>query len=480
MIVNSLLEAKRARKRMLHQKGFEPAGAFAHSLKVVGMFVFITVLWSLWSSPTVGAWLGVVGKMNESSAFDILLLFGGLGLLVVFGVLIQLAKARRWLAALPGMRVSFGRSVATTAAGLIVLVVLARPGLQTSFDGRTAAALVSMTNSGFNQQDDTDVERGYYEGLLNTEKLTSALMMVQSPKDWKNIRQAGIVLESDDVLNYQLLPSLDVSFKRVPFRTNRWGLRDKEYEQEKPRGAYRIIMLGSSYAMGAGVENEGVFEALLEERLQREHGGADFETYEILNFSVGAYSVLHNAVIAQRFAFSFNPNAVFVVLHSTEKLRLLAHLRELIERDVLLEDPNLAKMVQTSGARSGMSKSEIEALLEPHLQDIVEWSLGEIVGQCRRNNVLPVAVLIPTVSGTDWKDEELASIELSARDAGLSIVDLKGVFDGQDRKAMLVAPWDTHPSALAHRLIADRMYEALLETTLIGGLLNAESLPGRS
>jgi hypothetical protein len=35
------------------------------------------------------------------------------------------------------------------------------------------------------------------------------------------------------------------------------------------------------------------------------------------------------------------------------------------------------------------------------------------------------------------------------------------VYDGHDWRTLLVAPWDDHPNAAGHRLIADKLYEVL-------------------
>jgi hypothetical protein len=42
-------------------------------------------------------------------------------------------------------------------------------------------------------------------------------------------------------------------------------------------------------------------------------------------------------------------------------------------------------------------------------------------------------------------------------------VDINDVYDNQDREALRIAEVDKHPNAKAHKLIADRLYEALRE-----------------
>ena len=51
------------------------------------------------------------------------------------------------------------------------------------------------------------------------------------------------------------------------FATNRWGMRDRDYDLAKSSGTFRIALLGSSNVMGWGVPQEDVFETILEARL---------------------------------------------------------------------------------------------------------------------------------------------------------------------------------------------------------------------
>jgi hypothetical protein len=55
-----------------------------------------------------------------------------------------------------------------------------------------------------------------------------------------------------------------------------------------------------------------------------------------------------------------------------------------------------------------------------------------------------------------------------ARDAGFRIVDLSGLYGDLDRERLVVAPWDAHPNAEAHRLIAELLYERLRAADGIG------------
>ena len=56
---------------------------------------------------------------------------------------------------------------------------------------------------------------------------------------------------------------------------------------------------------------------------------------------------------------------------------------------------------------------------------------------------------------------ELEPLFSWARAAGMEPMDLSEMWRGQDVASLQVAPWDRHPNAAGHRLIADRVYELL-------------------
>src|SRR5690606_9431293 len=108
VVVNSLWEARRGRRRALSRPHWSLPAATAHALKVTAMLVTITVLWSLWSSGSLSQWLELVGSARGVSAISVAALFGALALLVALGVVAQYLRHRGWPLTPLGDRPSFG------------------------------------------------------------------------------------------------------------------------------------------------------------------------------------------------------------------------------------------------------------------------------------------------------------------------------------------------------------------------------------
>jgi hypothetical protein len=264
------------------------------------------------------------------------------------------------------------------------------------------------------------------------------------------------------VLAYELVPSFTGSFKGASFRTNRWGMRDKEYELKPPPRTYRIALLGSSFTMAAGVPDEETHEWVLEDRLNRDGPGAPRRHYEILNFAVAGYGILQQVAVVDRKVFPFAPNAVLLTLHVLEQDRIMTHISRLLHEGAQIEYPELRQMLQEAGLRPGMQQPEERRLLARVAPDIMRWSLEHIARVCREHGVTVVGILFAEPR-EPRKEERRPELAAAALRAGIPLIDLKGVYDGHNFDSVHLPVGDPHLNALGHRLVADRIYQVLRE-----------------
>ena len=64
-------------------------------------------------------------------------------------------------------------------------------------------------------------------------------------------------------IRFEFKPNLKIIKKMVPFKTNKIGLRDKEYILKKPLHTYRVAVFGDSWTVGSGVKEENIYSSLL-------------------------------------------------------------------------------------------------------------------------------------------------------------------------------------------------------------------------
>ena len=127
----------------------------------------------------------------------------------------------------------------------------------------------SLRSGQLSRTDMALLERGYYEDLIRVDRFNSQLWEVymNKPQNWLDVQGLGLERFTGDFRQKELIPSTGVQTRFGPIHTNRWGMRDRDYERTPPPGTYRIALLGASTVMGWGVGDDEVFEALVERRL---------------------------------------------------------------------------------------------------------------------------------------------------------------------------------------------------------------------
>jgi len=257
----------------------------------------------------------------------------------------------------------------------------------------------------------------------------------------------------------ELIPSF---ISRTPYGTisiNRWGMRDKDYERTPPANTYRIALLGASMVMGWGVGDGETFEALLEDRLNRENASLPYPKYEILNFGVPGYQPPQQLVTLDR-ALSFAPNAVFYVATGREISRAASYMVEVVQKEIDIPYEPLREFVNRAGLKPSMDNATALRRLDPFRGEILSWTYKRLADQARSAGALPVFIFLPQVREDLWQDET-PDILRTAGSAGFVVIDLAGVYKNQDIAALRLAEWDEHPNRRGHQLIASRLYDEL-------------------
>ncbi len=471
--INSVWETKAGKKKRLSVQGFDARAVLKLTLKTVVTFVFLALMWSFWSSESVGEWWTVMGASGGSGAMAWVWVIVGLAGLWAALYLFEWLKAKDIHLFFDEQHMTFERVATRTAAMGLALVMIGLPQVKYRLGPRVNKYISSVQETRLNERDQDLADRGYYEGLMAT-SYTSQLAWVeetQRPANWKATMNSESVQPGEGMLVYELIPSFDGIVKEAPFKTNQWGMRDKEYTREKPAGTYRIALLGASYEQGSGVAREETFEALVEDRLNREHAGQAYNGYEILNYSVGGYSPVQNLVVAEKKALPFEPDAIYYAIHSTEKRRMLMQLERMIQDERSFDHGELRDLLAKSGVSSEMDQIELRRRLNPFGEDILAWSLQTIKKMCESKGIPFVALYIPTTEELEGLDPLRApALKQILQDSGITTVFVDNPYDGHTAEEVQLRSWDTHLSKKGHELVADRLYEVLLENDVELGL----------
>lgn len=110
---------------------------------------------------------------------------------------------------------------------------------------------------------------------------------------------------SDPELGWVPRPNISANYIRFPatFETNSQGLRDREYQQAKPEGSKRIVVIGDSHTWGYGVNNDETYTEKLEALLPNT---------EVINLGVTAYSLWQEIAYFKRVGLAYEPDVLIV------------------------------------------------------------------------------------------------------------------------------------------------------------------------
>ena len=446
------------------------------AVKAVLVFATICTLWSLWQSPTLGDWLDIM-SVQRFGLVDAAAVAGILALIAIgafVGEMTGRSQGDVDRVAAPGR----GTAAATTKGWL-------RPAL--SNGGQLALlALVSLpvimerTNAGvqqfardlrvpeLNKRDAAALQRGYYENLQGVSLQNNQLweLYAQRPAEGQDIWKSGVLRERDDFLAREMKENFGIFQSGKSFRTNRWGMRDHDYELAKPTGTRRIALLGQSYVAGDGVGDGETFDELVEARLARE--GA-VPPIQVLNFGVGSYSLFQQLLMLQDRVWRFEPDAVMIVGHPGDAERLAIHLVQQVRRGVQPPFPAVQQILARAQVTADVRETEAMSRLLPLRDELMAWTLREIVTVARARNVTPVWVYLSTPERGPTR-AEIDAMARQATAAGFAVLDWSDVYDGVDIATVQASQWDFHPNAAGHELIAQRFYRDLTSTSTFGNV----------
>jgi hypothetical protein len=414
------------------------------------------VLWSFWTAESVSDWLALWTALGAEMTVDVLL-FPTVVLVVILLGNIERNTIRNTRASEQAQS-HWMRARFATVASLIFLVGVSIESVSTRLGPEVATAVHSLRSGRLSRLDSAKLERGYYENLLSVDRFNSQLWEVytKKPANWLDVQNAGLKRFTGGFEQTELVPSFVSRSNYGMISTNRWGMRDQDYERKPPANTYRIAMLGASLVMGWGVGDGETFEALLERRLNAEQGPMK---YERLNFGVPGYQPLQQLVAADK-ALTFSPDAIFYIATGREGSRASWYLVEVVQKNINIPYEPLRSIVVKAGLKASMDETTARKLLQPFRSEILCWMYKRIVEESRAKGVRPVLVFLPQVREGTWQEETPETLRI-AEVAGFIIINLAEVYKDQDITKIRLAEWDDHPNLRGHQLIASRLYEAL-------------------
>ena len=113
----------------------------------------------------------------------------------------------------------------------------------------------------------------------------------------------------DELLGWANRPNSETIFAmagdfKTHIKINSKGLRDREYDYDKPEGIKRIVVLGDSYTWGLGVEANERFTEVLDDEL--------LKNIQVINMGVSGYGNDQELLLLKNEGLKYRPDLVLV------------------------------------------------------------------------------------------------------------------------------------------------------------------------
>lgn len=118
------------------------------------------------------------------------------------------------------------------------------------------------------------------------------------------IAENNRIYQDHPLLFWTLRPSSRLRDKMLEMKTNAWGMRSPEIDVPKRR--IRVLLIGESSTMGAGVAQWDTYATRLQQRLDR----AAPDHYEVVNAGIGAWTLWQSWALVKNYGEELAPDVV--------------------------------------------------------------------------------------------------------------------------------------------------------------------------
>lgn len=261
-----------------------------------------------------------------------------------------------------------------------------------------------------------------------------------------NISLRAIVQpHSSNSIIYTLQPNLDLTFVRARVKTNSCGMRSPERPVAKPRGVFRIALLGDSFAFGWGVRQDKIFAQQLEDNLNKLSKGSP--RFEVLNFGVPGYSTFQEVALFEELGLDFQPDAVLVYFVQND-FGMPFFIRDISGSGGILSSLKFVELGQKLFSPDALNKQIANLGLDPNR---AMARLGELSAQ---HGFKAYLTINPRKS---WR-RDLSRLPSLKKRSGIQFIPLRdGLLEYIKREEIpekdLTLSFDPHPSELRHGIL---------------------------
>jgi D-alanyl-lipoteichoic acid acyltransferase DltB (MBOAT superfamily) len=435
------------------------AASFFTVLQIAAMFSFMCLLWTFWNSPSVSDWWRIMGAARKASwaewtqLFSIILVAIGIGTMLYY--LLDRPAAQKVVNPVPGKENSFIYSLASLLPFTLLAV---QPEIAQPLDQYLGKPASHFLENRLNEQDDAMLITGYYEDILVSNNLNSQVGDVaKKPESWVLFPELDIAKPTRDWRGHEFKPNFEDIHKGVPMVTNSWGFRDKEYALPKPANTFRIGVFGGSFVVGAGTDQEDLFNQIVNEEINKTPIAG--KTIELINMATPGYYILHNVYMAENRGLDKDLDVIAMVSHSVDYNRAYKTMSRIVKRDSV-PYPFVAELMDKYNFQPDESDwRRDEEKYKGFGRELTENAYAYLADICKEKGITPMFIYWPRAPEEEYDELELEQTINQVKELGFFVLDLRDIYKGMDSKSLYLASWDRHPNKKAFRIVAEAMME---------------------
>jgi lysophospholipase L1-like esterase len=307
-----------------------------------------------------------------------------------------------------------------------------------------------------------------------------------------------IKLSEHESIIYELLPDLDVIFRNADMTTSPQGFRDRSYPIQKGKGVIRIVGLGDSVMFGWGVGDSEVYLTILEQRLNERYAE---KRWEVINTAVPGYNSVMELETLRYRGLPYSPDLVMIQIVGNDtdlpnfireksdylaldKSFLIVFVKDRLKTEKHKFDISMTGLKQTPEIKDAFGN--IRFIHDPsdvpeqyrHMvgKDAVIASLKQLQRLSVQQGFDVVVIIDRNIDG---------GLGVAMRDVfdslGFIVFDITNTLNeylgshGISRyrgSVLTISERDLHPTALAHRLIAEDILEKMSKHGIINSLVS--------
>ena len=424
----------------------------ARGVARVATFGLIATLWSLWNAHSLETWLFMWSQVRHATVASCVAL---IVLVVAATVLAGFGWGAPSLEAPDNDAEPLRSAIPRAALRLAVvggLVLVGTAGTPNHIPDRLALTVEHLKGQGWSPGFVVLEQQGYYESLAQT---NSPAAVPWSPTGRNESEWQVLFRPTHDFLLEEFRPSVSMSFLGAGLHTNRWGMRDRDYELAKPDSVWRVALFGPSFVMGWGVADSEVVDVLVERKLDSLTHAAG-KRVEVLNFGKPGYSLVQQLVRLEKDGLRFHPDLILLTVHPYELSGLVRNLDQTMQMGFAIPDTGLKRIAARIGVGPGLKGDPTNLRLVEEDFDARAFRLAGELGARAGSRVAVLALRLAGQHGGN-----LSTIERAAVSAGVPWLDCSHIWDDKPVTPFRLSSRDPHPNAAGHQVIANCVTEEI-------------------